>query len=183
LTRFDYLRARFRHGAAPWGVGRVGAHAGAAAGVVVASLLLFAAAWTFDAQRLRGLNDDLEAAQLHVRATAGAARRALDLQAALERLRALDMRVALAQREAIDTTNAVARIGNDLPSQTWLTSVQALPGGGWSIAGRSTRIAEIGSALETIQLADGSGATHLVSASAGGRHRTLDFVIGWDAAR
>jgi len=183
LTRFDYLRARFQRGVAPRGGIRLSAPARAAAGVVGASLLLVTAAWTFEAQRLRGLDDDLAALRIQVRTSAGAAQQAIAEQAAVDRLRSLDMRVALARREAIATTNAVARIGNGLPSQTWLTSVQAVPGGGWSIAGRSTRIAEIGSMLQSIARLDGRTAAHLVSASAGGRNRTLDFAIEWDARR
>ena len=81
----------------------------------------------------------------------------------------------------LETTNAIARIGNDLPPQTWLTAIGATPAGDWTIGGRSTRVSEIGTMLRRVQALDAGAAATLVSIAATGRSgRILDFVIGWN---
>jgi hypothetical protein len=96
-------------------------------------------------------------------------------------LRALHAGVAAARREALAATNTIARIGNDLPPQTWLTGVGSTPNGTWTIDGRSTRVGEIGTMLRRVQRIDDGATARLVSIAATGRTgRVLDFVIGWD---
>jgi len=92
--------------------------------------------------------------------------------------------VLAAQRASIADANAIARIGNRLPPQTWLTSLRAERTGTWSIGGRSTQIEQIGATLATIGRLAPAAAPRLVSLEANGeRGRLLDFRIAWDAPR
>jgi hypothetical protein len=184
VTRFDYVPARFEPLRAAFGAGRRPAGIRLAAGVVGASLIFVTAMWSFEEHRLTQLADELNALQTQARFARIAMHRARRLRTTLLRLRDIDTTIALARQEAIATTNVVSRIGNSLPSGTWLTGVQAATTGGWTIAGRSKQIADVGATLGAIEHLDGGAATHLVSVAATGRaSRILDFVIDCDLER
>jgi hypothetical protein len=96
-------------------------------------------------------------------------------------MRAIRAAVSAARRDVLVATNTIARIGNDLPPATWLTSLGSTPSGAWTIGGRSTRVDEIGTMLRRVQGIDQHATVRLMSIAATGRsHRVLDFVIGWD---
>jgi hypothetical protein len=99
----------------------------------------------------------------------------------IARMRTIQAAVGAARRDVLIATNTIARIGNDLPPATWLTSVGSTPAGAWTIGGRSTRVDEIGTMLRRVQGIDKRATVRLVSIAATGRSgRVLDFVIGWD---
>ena len=149
--------------------------------VVGIALVAVAGSGSLEAQRIAGLDAELDALQSHVQSAAATRARAERLTATVAKLRAMRAAMASARREAIDATNAIARIGNGLPEQTWLTNVGATPNGTWTIAGRSTRVAEIGTMLRHVADIDRSAPARLVSIAATGRSgHILDFVIGWD---
>jgi hypothetical protein len=146
-----------------------------------AALLTVTATWSIQSHRVAGLENELNALQLGVRAASADELRAERLTASVARLRALRAGVAAARREALAATNTIALIGNDLPPQTWLTEVGSTPNGAWTIDGRSTRVGEIGTMLRRVQSIDDGATARLVSIAATGRTgRVLDFVIGWD---
>jgi Tfp pilus assembly protein PilN len=149
--------------------------------IVGAALFMVASTWSVEANRVAGLDTELAALQLQVEAAGAARMRAEGLIATVSKLRAMRAGVAAAQREAIAATNTIARIGNGLPAQTWLTTLGATPAGAWTIGGRSTRVSEIGTMLRRVQNIDRSSTARLVSVAATGRTgHVLDFVIGWD---
>jgi Tfp pilus assembly protein PilN len=149
--------------------------------LVGAALLAVTATWSIQAHRVADLENELSALQSAVGAARADDVRAQRLTATVARLRALRNGVAAARRETVTATNTIARIGNDLPPQTWLTGVGSTPGGAWTIAGRSTRVGEIGTMLRRIQNLDDTATARLVSIAATGRTgRILDFVIGWE---
>jgi hypothetical protein len=89
-----------------------------------------------------------------------------------------------AQRDGIVVANTIARIGNELPPQTWLTGLHDDHTGTWSVAGRSTQIDQIGATLEAIGRLDSASSARLVSITASGRRgRMLDFTIAWEPTR
>jgi Tfp pilus assembly protein PilN len=146
-----------------------------------AALLVVTATWWIQTQRVTALNDELAALQTRVQASHADESRAQRLMASVARLRALSAGIASARREAVAATNTIARIGNDLPPQTWLTGVGSTPAGAWTIDGRSTRVGEIGTMLRRVQSIDVGASARLVSIAATGRSgHILDFVIGWD---
>jgi Tfp pilus assembly protein PilN len=145
------------------------------------ALVLVAAGWAVEAQRVARLDRDLGVMHERARSAAADARRAQQLAVAVRRASALEERVARAHRLAIASTNAVAEIGNVLPAQTWLTNVAAAPSGTITIAGRSAHVTEIGTALHAIARLDPLADTRLISISATGRAgRIHDFVIAWN---
>jgi Fimbrial assembly protein (PilN) len=149
--------------------------------VVGCALVLVAAAWALEAQRVARLDRDLGVMHERARSAAADARRAQQLTVTLRRATALEERVARAHRMAIVSTNAVAEIGNVLPAQTWLTNIAAAPSGTITIAGRSAQVTEIGTALHAIARLDPHADTRLISISATGRAgRIHDFVIAWN---
>jgi hypothetical protein len=149
--------------------------------MIGAALLIVATAWSIDTHRLAALDGELTDLHARTLAAEAGATRANRLANAVARLRAIDERISVARRDAITATNAVARIGNDLPPQTWLTNLASTPSGEWTIGGRSTRVDEIGTMLRRVQNIDRNATARLVSIAATGRSgRILDFVIGWD---
>jgi hypothetical protein len=145
------------------------------------ALLGVAATWTLEIHRAATLQDELSGLQLRVRAAASDERRAQNLMTRVTRMRTIRAAVTAARRDVIIATNTIARIGNDLPPATWLTSVGSTPAGAWTIGGRSTHVDEIGTMLRRVQGIDRSASVHLISIAATGRSgRVLDFVIGWD---
>jgi Tfp pilus assembly protein PilN len=155
-----------------------------ALGTIGATLLLITIAWSVETLRLARLDGELAALAVAQAAARAVEHDAARLQADLQHLRALEAGLATARREAIDTTNVVAVVGNRLPERTWLTSVQATADGTWSIAGRTTHVAAVGSTLRTIGELDGTAAAHLQSISASGRtRRIVDFAIAWERRR
>jgi hypothetical protein len=150
-------------------------------GVIGAAVFVLAGTCSIENHRVAALDADLAAVQIRVRAAASERARAERLTAVVVRLRAATAGIAAARREALAATNTIARIGNGLPEQTWLTGVGATADGTWTIGGRSTRVNEIGTMLRRIQDIDRNAAARLVSVVATGRGgRILDFVIGWD---
>jgi hypothetical protein len=149
--------------------------------VIGAALLAVAATWSFETHRIAVLDHELTNLQERVRAEAADDARAERLIATVARLRAICERIASARRDVLAATNTIARIGNELPPQTWLTGVGSTPAGAWTIGGRSTRVEEIGTMLRRVQGLDRHATARLVSIAATGRAgRILDFVIGWD---
>jgi hypothetical protein len=181
VIRFNYLQPAYER----W---YAGMPAVALAGAVRLPLLLIglaflglAATWTIEMHRTATLQDELTGLQLRVRAAAGDERRARSLMINIARMRTIQAAVGAARRDVIIATNTIARIGNDLPPATWLTSVGSTPAGAWTIGGRSTRVDEIGTMLRRVQGIDKRATVRLVSIAATGRSgRVLDFVIGWD---
>jgi hypothetical protein len=181
VIRFNYLQPAHER----WWAG---IPAGALAGSVRVPLLAIglallgvAAAWSFEMHRAAVLQAELSALQLRVQAAAGEERRARNLTSSVARLRTIGNAVSAARRDVLIATNTIARIGNDLPPATWLTSVGSTPAGAWTIGGRSTRVDEIGTMLRRVQGIDRRASVRLVSIAATGRNgRVLDFVIGWD---
>jgi hypothetical protein len=150
------------------------------AALVLAAVFIVLATWSFETRRVALLDDDLHRLQQQERAAAVDDARAERLIAEVARLRAAAERVAAARHDVLAATNAIARIGNELPPQTWLTAVGATPAGDWTIGGRSTRVDEIGTMLRRVQALDAGASATLVSVAATGRSgRILDFVIGW----
>ncbi len=181
MIRFNYHQSRYERllGATPTALATGRLRVPLAA--IGAALFAVTAAWWVQTQRVAAL--DAELAVLHVRVHAAGAddRRAQRLTAEVTRLRALSAGIAAARREALAATNTIARIGNDLPPQTWLTALGSTPAGAWTIGGRSTRVAEIGTLLRRIQSLDAGGTAHLISIAATGRSgHILDFAIGWE---
>jgi Tfp pilus assembly protein PilN len=155
-----------------------------ALGTMGATLLLITVAWSVETLRLARLDGELAALAVAQAAARSVERDVARLQGDLQHLRALEAGVAMARREAIDTTNVVALVGNRLPERTWLTSIQATADGAWSIAGRTTHVAAVGSTLRSIGELNGTAAPHLQSISASGRtHRIVDFAIAWERRR
>jgi hypothetical protein len=180
VNHFDYRQSRFERlaGIAPSAF--VTAQLRIPTAVLGSALLLLTAGWTLEIQRVHTLEHDLNALLARTRGSASAAERANLLIADVAHLRADDARIVSARRAALLSTNAIARLGNALPPQTWLTNVESTPAGAWTIAGRSAEIAEIGTTLRTIQQFDARAATRLVSISASGRSgEVLDFIIDW----
>jgi Tfp pilus assembly protein PilN len=178
VTRFNYAPARVERFAASVTAACREPGVRLAIGAIGAGLILVTFVWSFEVRRLAGLDDALRS--LHQRLGQAQARDAETqrLQTVLQRLRTIDRRVGLARREAIAATNALVRIGNALPPRTWLTGMQATSNGAWTISGRSTRVAEIGTMLRSIQRIDRGGVTRLVSVNVAGRSSgVLDFVI------
>jgi hypothetical protein len=146
-----------------------------------AALLLVALIWSTEVRRIATLDRELVVIKQHAMRAAFDARRTQAISGLVERERQIDQRLRIAHRTAVASSNVIAMIGNGLPLQTWLTNVTSAPGGNWTISGRSTRVAEIGTTLRAIQRLDAGSPAHLVSISAGGRSNSvLDFVIGWD---
>ena len=148
------------------------------------ALLLTGGLWALEAHRIAALDTDLGRMREEAGSLAREARRSQQLADAVRRSSAIEMRIGEAHRVALDSTNAIARIGNLLPEETWLTNVAATPSGSITIAGRSTRVVEIGATLDAIQHIDARAATRLVSISTTGRTGNLhDFVIAWERDR
>jgi Tfp pilus assembly protein PilN len=181
VTRFNYHQSAYERFVAGAAISQLAARVRLPVAVVGAALLIVAAAWSIDAHRLGVLDGELTALQLRAHAAEADDARAQRLMTAVARLRAIDERIALARRDVFMATNTIARIGNGLPPQTWLTSLGSTPAGDWTIGGRSTRVDEIGTMLRRVQGLDRNASARLVSIAATGRAgRVLDFVIGWD---
>ena len=181
MIRFNYLQPPHERWCA-------GVPAAALAGSLRLPLVLIglaflsiAATWTFETHRIGMLEDQLSGLQSRIRTAANDERRARNLMTNVARLRTIRSAVSAAHRDVLVATNTIARIGNDLPPATWLTSVGSTSAGAWTIGGRSTRVEEIGTMLRRVQAIDQHASVRLVSIAATGRSgRILDVVIGWD---
>jgi hypothetical protein len=181
MTRFNYRQSAYERLVAGASVTGLAARFRRPVAVVGAALLIVSAAWSIDTHRLAVLDGELTELQLRAHAAEAADGRAQRLMTAVARLSAIDERIAVARRDVFTVTNTIARIGNGLPPQTWLTSLGSTPTGDWTIGGRSTRVDEIGTMLRRVQGLDRNATARLVSIAATGRTgRILDFVIGWD---
>ena len=181
MNRFDY--------AGPSAERRVGIAAAALTGEplrlpivsLAAALLFVGGTWSVEAHRIAALDADLVTIAHRAQNAANDERRAGRLTIALATIAAVHDRISQARQSALTSTNTIARIGNALPPQTWLTGLQTAPSGSWSIAGRTTSIGEIGTTLGSIGRTGRSATTRLVSITAiGPAGRTLDFVIARD---
>lgn len=181
MKRFNYDQSAYQRFLAGTPASAIAAQLRVPLASIGAALLVVAAAWSFDTHRIAALDAELSQLQLRVQETAADDARAGRLTAAVAHLRALGNGIAAARRDVLETTNTIARIGNELPPQTWLTGVGSTPAGGWTIGGRSTHVDEIGTMLRRVQGIDPNASARLLSIAATGRAgRILDFVIGWE---
>jgi len=140
---------------------------------IAAALLGIAAVATVEQHRIAALDADVAVWRARVdAATRDDARRAI-AERDLDRLRAAREELAAIRLASRRDLNALVRIGNALPPQTWLTSV-ARGDGDWSIGGRAGRIDAVGTLLTVL---DAGGAARLVSVDASRRPGPLEFRI------
>lgn len=181
MTRLNYHQAAHERFVAGVSTTELAARFREPLAVVAAALAIVLTAWSIEVHRIMGLDGELRDIQVRAHAAEADDARARRLTTAVARLRSVDERIALARREVFAVTNTIARIGNGLPPQTWLTSLASAQTGDWTIGGRSTRVDEVGTMLRRVQNLDRNATARLVSIAAGGRGgRILDFVIGWD---
>ncbi len=94
------------------------------------------------------------------------------------RQRELGARIDAARNETEDAANTIVRIGNRLPPHTWLTRLESVRSGSWTIHGRSAQFDDIQSTLAAVAQLDRTAAVRLVSVdAAGARGALLDFTI------
>ncbi len=181
MTRYNYRQSRFERV-----VGRrpdmaIDRNMRSPIIAIGAALLLTAVVYGVEWQRVAVLDAELSALQDRIATAKQADIRVDTLGRSVAELRAIRTAVAGSRRDTVIVTNTIARIGNGLPAQTWLTSVQPGRSGTWSIAGRSTRIDQIGSTLASIGELDHAATARLVSINAAGKTGTmLDFIIAWE---
>ena len=181
MTRHDYRQSSFERiiGRRPRFTVPAAMYAPLVA-VAVAALLV-AAVYVVELQRCSDLDAQLAALHERIAVAQRADAHVDDLSRSVAQLRDVRRAVIAARRETLIAANTIARIGNRLPSETWLTSVQTNRAGSWSIAGRSTRVDQIGTTLAAIGDIDRTATTRLVSIDATGRTgRLLNFVIAWE---
>jgi hypothetical protein len=148
---------------------------------LAAAILIVAAVNLVEVRRLAALDTTLATISDRLTTARREGVRADRAIQSVAHLRALQNAVLASRRETVIAENTIARIGNHVPGDTWLTNVQATRAGSWSIAGRSTHVERIGAMLASIGAMDRSASTRLVSITASGaRGNTLDFVIGWE---
>jgi Tfp pilus assembly protein PilN len=146
-----------------------------------AALLLVASVSLIEFHRIAQLSAELHEMRDRIGTVQTADARVAALEQRIERLRSLRAAVLLSWRESRETTNGIALIGNALPAQTWLTRVQRSAEGRWSIAGRSTSVGHIGTALARIALLEPAATARLVSINGTGPSgRILEFIIAWE---
>jgi hypothetical protein len=180
VNRFNYCQTLFERLAGIAPAGLLSSRLRLPVAVTGGAILVLALTSAVEVGRLNQLDSELGVLQARVRAAQPAVAHANAVMAATVRARRDDERIEDARRDAITSTNTIARLGNALPPRTWLTTIQSTPAGAWTIAGRSDRVAEIGTTLRTIQQFDPRATAQLVSISAGGSTGTLlNFVIGW----
>lgn len=181
MIRFNYLQPAYERWRIPIPALELGGSMRVPLLLIGLAVLGVAATWSLEVHRAAALQDELASLQLRIRASASDERRARTLTASVARMRTIRAAVGAARRDMLVATNTIARIGNDLPPATWLTSVGSTPAGAWTLGGRSTRVAEIGTMLRRVQGIDQRTTVRLVSIAATGRSgHVLDFVIGWD---
>ena len=181
MKRFDYNQSRYHQLLAEIPLGTIAMQLRLPVTACAAALLAVAAAWSLETHRIAALDLELSQMQLRVQATAADEARVERLTSAVAHQRAIQDGIAAARRDVLETTNTVARIGNELPEQTWLTAVSSTPAGAWTVGGRSTHVGEIGTMLRRVQGIDPKSTARLVSIAATGRSgRILDFIIAWD---
>ena len=181
MTRCNYRQSRFERV-----VGRrpdiaIDRHMRSPLIAIGAALLLTAVAYGVEWQRVAVLDAELSILQDRITIAKQADIRVDMLGQSVAQLRDVRTAVAGLRRDTIVVTNTIARIGNELPSETWLTSVQPGRTGTWSIVGRSTRVDQIGATLASIGELDHAATARLVSINAAGKTgRLLDFIIAWE---
>ena len=184
MTRYNYRQTTFERFAG--GLPRVviDARVRTSLAVLAAALLVVVIAAAAEQRRLAVLDGELTALRDRVAVAALIDTRDERVRATVLQERRVRTAVLAARRDSTLAANTIARIGNQLPPQTWLTSVQNDRTGAWSVAGRSTEIAEIGTTLAAIGRLAPASSPRLVSiASSGNRGRMLDFVIAWERSR
>jgi Tfp pilus assembly protein PilN len=178
MTRFDYRQSSFERLAGRRRPIAIAPEMRLPLFALGAALLLVAATGLIEAQRLAGVNASAVALAERLAIARRDAARVDAERASVQRLRRLHDAVAASHRDTVIAENTIARIGNALPADTWLTRVASTPGGEWSIAGRSTHVEHVGAMLTTIGAADPAASARLVSINAtGARGSMLDFVI------
>jgi hypothetical protein len=152
--------------------------------VLALTLLASIGIGTLEHHRLAELDRRLNALRTEASSAAIAARRAGAAARDFARLRAVANRIDEARRETTLSTNAAILIGNHLPPRTWLTELDALPSGGWSIVGKSAALDQIGATLAALAPIDPAATVRLVSVTTLVRPaNSYAFVISWDRGR
>ncbi len=184
MTRYDYRQSRFERliGRRPHLIIDDALRTALLAFTV--ALCLVGAGAFVEAHRLASLDVDLATLDARLVDARRADARLDRMQRVIANERALRDAVLAARREGALAADTIAGIGNVLPPQTWLTSIRNDRSGGWSIAGRSTQLEEVGGTLVAVARVQASTTPHLVSITAASRHAAvLDFLIASEAAR
>ena len=184
MTRYNYRQTTFERFAGNRPRLVIDARVRTSLAVLAAALLVVVTAATAEQRRLAVLDGQLTALHDRIAIAALVDVRNERVRGNVMQARRVRAAVLAARRDAMLAANTIARIGNQLPPQTWLTSVQNDRTGAWSVAGRSTQIGEIGATLVAIGRLVPTSSPRLVSiASSGNRGRMLDFVIAWERSR
>jgi hypothetical protein len=150
-------------------------------GAITAAAALCVAVALVEANRLAHADSELAALQLQIDAAQRVGAHVAELDRDVARLRAIKRALTDVTRASVTSTNDIARLGNSLAQETWLTRVQSTRVGGWSIAGRSPRVDHIGATLSAIASLDPAAETQLVSIEATGTSgNLLEFLIAWN---
>ena len=153
-------------------------------GLIAATLLTTLGICAGEQHRLTELEARLGVLREQESAVTLAARNAGTVAQQLAGLRELAQRLASARRETIMSTNAAILIGNGLPPRTWLTELDALPSGSWTIAGKSTALDQIGATITALSRLDRTAAVRLVSVTTLAQPgSSYAFVITWDRGK
>jgi hypothetical protein len=183
MTGFSYYRSPFERLAGLRRMPALDRSMLAALLAVAGALLLVAGVGAVEHTRLRTLDSDLAAMADRLTIARRDDARDDHLVASVAALRAIVHTIDDAHATTLEATNAIVRVGNTLPAQTWLTSVRGGSAGSWSFGGRSTHLDAIGTTLHTVAALDPTATAHLVSVTAAGPHaRILDFTIALEQA-
>lgn len=183
MTRFTYHPSRLERLRAGAPKLALDARTGPPLAVVLGTLLLLTTLWLVQAQRLAELDRSLALLDAQLRQAQQTASAVARLSGEIARMQRTRDVVLGYRRQSTLTENLIARLGNDLPSHTWLTAVQPTVAGTWSISGRSTRLDEVGDVLAALQRSDRSSEPRLVSAASSARGSLVDFSIAWETAK
>jgi len=102
----------------------------------------------------------------------------------VRRQRDLGAAIDAARDDTALAANTIVRLGNRLPAQTWLTKLESVRSGSWTIRGRSARLDDIRVTLAAVARLDRTASARLVSVdAAGSRSPLLDFTIALERPR
>ncbi len=184
MTRFDYRQTSFERWLGRRPVFVVDRPLRAAFLAIAAAIVAVGVVALIECRRIAALDGELAALADRIAVAERDDARSDALQRDVERLRDLCATVDGARRDTAFATNTIVRIGNRLPPQTWLTSVQTDRTGSWTIGGRSARLDEIGTTLAAVAQLEPAATTRLVSVNAAGaRGALLDFSIAFEQPR
>jgi len=184
VTRFDYRQTTFERWLGRRPVFVVDRTMRAALLAIAAAIVAVAIVALIECRRLAALDGELAALADRIAVAERDDARSDALQHDVARLRDLCATLDGARRDTAIATNTIVRIGNRLPPQTWLTSVQTDRTGAWTIGGRSARLDEIGTTLAAVARLEPAATARLVSVNAtGARGALLDFSIAFEQRR